>query len=237
MSNLFDERWRAAVRRLRMLPASRSDHVDYNSTSNLIDDGDCSVHVGEDGTWYCHGRLVQSAATNQNAVFMVSSSLGGDRLTWKYVGNGTNADTAHTVYTGDAATYLRDFVGVSHRGRQVLIGLSESDVTSSTTLSATFLGGPTTVTLPGKIAYPAPYQRSGWTESYLPFELPANISSLTTAGVGTDTIDADGLLNRSTSGNTKTSTSAAPRPSHRASSSAWASPSSPVAVSPQTTSF
>ena len=68
-----------------------------------------------------------------------------------------------------------------------------------------FLGGPTTVTLPGKIAYPAPYQRSGWTESYLPFELPANISSLTTAGAGTDTIDTDGLLNRSTSSNVKTS--------------------------------
>jgi len=183
--------------------------INYNGTSNLIDDGDCSVHVGEDGTWYCHGRLVQSAATNQNAVFMVSSSLGGDRLTWKYVGNGTNADTAHTVYTGDAATYLKDFVGVSHRGRQVLVGLSVSDVTSSTTLSATFLGGPTTVTLPGKIAYPAPYQRSGWTESYLPFELPANVSSLTTTGAGTDTIGTDGLLNRATSSNTKYSTFAA----------------------------
>jgi len=183
--------------------------INYNGTSNLIDDGDCSVHVGEDGTWYCHGRLVQSAATNQNAVFMVSSSLGGDRLTWKYVGNGTNADTAHTVYTGDAATYLKDFVGVSHRGRQVLVGLSVSDVTSSTTLSATFLGGPTTVTLPGKIAYPAPYQRSGWTESYLPFELPANISSITTTGAGTDTIGTDGLLNRATSSNIKYSTFAA----------------------------
>ena len=185
--------------------AVSGDVVDYNSGTNIIDDADCSVHVGEDGTWYCHARLVQSTATNQNAVFMLSSSVGGERLTWEYSGNSNTADTAHTVYTGDAATYLKDFVGVSHRGRRVLIGLSESDVTSSTTLSAIFLGGPTTVTLPGKIAYPAPYQRSGWTESYLPFELPANISSMTTAGGGTDTIDADGVLSRVTTVNTKTS--------------------------------
>jgi hypothetical protein len=115
--------------------AVSGDVVDYNSGTNIIDDADCSVHVGEDGTWYCHARLVQSTATNQNAVFMLSSSFGGERLTWEYAGDGTNASTAHTVYTGDAATYLKDFVGVSHRGRQVLIGLSVSDVTSSTTLS------------------------------------------------------------------------------------------------------
>ena len=182
--------------------------IDYdNSTNYQVTDGDGSVWVDEDGSVLGAFRLSTSSATAENAVFLVRSTDGGE--SFKYTGNGdslnTQAAAAFVVNTGDSSTYLSDFVGVSHRGRQVLVGLSTTDVTSSTTLSATFLGGHSTVTLPGRIAYPAPYQRSGWGQSYLPFELPANISSLTTTGAGTDTIGTDGLLARSSSSNTKES--------------------------------
>lgn len=182
--------------------------IDYdNSTNYQVTDGDGSVWVDEDGSVFGAFRLSTSSATAENAVFLVRSTDGGE--SFKYTGNGdslnTQAAAAFVVNIGDSSTYLSDFVGVSHRGRQVLIGLSTTDVTSSTTLSATFLGGHSTVTLPGRIAYPAPYQRSSWGQSYLPFELPANISSLTTSGAGTDAIGTDGLLARSSSGNTKES--------------------------------
>ena len=184
--------------------------ITYGGGQYTVTDGDGTAWVDESGAMFFAARMV-GLATKSNAVFMLRSGDNGQ--TWKYLGNGdslaTRASDSTVVYTGDGSTYLSRFVGVSHRGRQVLVGLSTTDVTSSTTLSATFLGGHSTVTLPGRIAYPAPYQRSSWTESYLPFELPANVSSLTTTGAGTDTIGTDGLLNRSTSSNNKYSTFAA----------------------------
>ena len=186
----------------------------FSTSQKNITDGDGSSWVDESGSVNWAGRLADSASDKTNSVFLMMSS---DSLATsagiQYAGNGGtwsgtpgDALAGAVVSTGDSSTYLSDFVGCSHRGRQVLIGLSNSDVTSSTTLSATFLGGHTTVTLPGRITYPEPYQRSGWTESYLPFELPANISSITNSGTGTDTIGTDGLLNRSVSTNTFHST-------------------------------
>ena len=175
-------------------------------SSGKVSNGDGSVWVAEDGAIYAAHRVPigEQSTDNDAAVFLNISTDGGND--WKYAGNGdslaTYASAAMVVNTGDSSTYFSRFVGVSHRGRQVLIGLSTTDVTSSTTLSATFLGGHSTVTLPGRIAYPAPYQRSSWGQSYLPFELPANISSLTTSGAGTDAIGTDGLLARSSSSNT-----------------------------------
>ena len=180
-------------------------------SSNAVTTGGGSSWVDEDGAVWYAGQLVNDQSNGSDhlgGVYLMASTDGAD--SFKYTGDGDSQDThaadALVVYTGDDSTFLSDFVGCSHRGRQVLIGLSNSDVTSSTTLSATFLGGHTTVTLPGRITYPEPYQRSGWTESYLPFELPANISSITNSGTGTDTIGTDGLLNRSVSTNTFHST-------------------------------
>ena len=179
--------------------------INYDATNNVVTDGDCTVHVDEDGTWHCVGRLVNGSATNKMGAFMVSSTTGGERLTWEYHGNTSQADSALVCYTGDAATYLSDFVSVAHRGRQLLIGTSTTDVTSSTTLGALFLGGASTVTLPAPINHPRIYQRSGWTESYLPFELPGNWNTLVNSGAGTDAISTAGLLQRTTSANTRVS--------------------------------
>ena len=130
-----------------------------------VTDGDGSAWVGEDGAAYWAGRLLDPASVVQGAAFMMISADGfrtsggiqyaGDGGTWSVTG--ADASKGSVLYTGDPSTYLTDFVGVNHRGRQVLIGISETDVTTAKTLSATFLGGATTVTLPGRIAYPAPY--------------------------------------------------------------------------------
>jgi len=172
----------------------------------LINDTDGSMWPGEDGAVYGAFRSVDSSATNTNAVYLIRSA---DGSAFKYTGNGdsllTQAADAVAFYSGDTNTYLTDFVGVSHRGRQVLIGLSESDTTSANTLCALFLGGPTSVNLPARVTYPRPFQQSSFGLSYLPFELPANVGSLVTSGSGTDTLSTSGLLNRVTSSNTRIS--------------------------------
>ena len=180
-------------------------------SSGKVTNGDGSVWVSDDGAIYAAHRIPigELNTVDDAAVFLNLSTDGGDE--WKYAGNGDSLETyasdATVINTGDSSTYFSHFSGVSHRGRQVLVGLNVSDVTSVKTLSAVFLGGHSTVTLPGRIVYPAPYQRSGWVLSYLPFELPANISSLTTATTGTasDSIGTDGLLLRSTTSGTNVS--------------------------------
>ena len=172
----------------------------------LINDTDGSVWVDEDGTVNGAFRAVDSGATSQHSVYMIRSS---DGSAFKYTGDGdaqgTQTSDAVVVYTGDTSTYLTSFVGVSHRGRQVLIGINTTDVTTDVTLFALFLGGPTTVQLPARVAYPALYQASSWGISYLPFELPTNVGSLVTSGSGTDSIGTNGLLNRATSAATQIS--------------------------------
>jgi len=176
-------------------------------SSGKVTNGEGSVWLAEDGTIYAAHRVPigETGTASDGGTFLARSTDGGTG--WKYVGDGdsqaTYASGALVFYSGDSATYLRDFVGVSHRGRQVLIGLSESDTTTGSHLVVLWCGGNTNVNLPARIAYPQPYQQSSWTEAYLPFELPANIASLTTTGSGTDTIGSDGYLNRATSSATR----------------------------------
>jgi len=177
-------------------------------TGGKVTNGEGSVWVAGDGTIYAAHRVPigETGTVSDGGTFLNSSTDGG--TDWKYLGDGDNQATyasgALVFYSGDSATYLRDFVGVSHRGRQCLIGLSESDTTTSSHLVVLWCGGSTNVNLPARITYPQPYQQSSWTEAYLPFELPANVSSLaTTSSSGTDTIGSDGYLNRSTSSGTQ----------------------------------
>jgi hypothetical protein len=134
----------------------------------------------------------------------------GTDSTAKYCGNGDEtaqyAKDAVIFHSGDSASYLKDVVGVSHRGRQVVIGTNTTDSATHTSLIALFCGGPATVNLPGRVTYAEPYQRSSWTLGYIPIELPAALSSWTTSGSGTDTITTDGLLQRAGSSNTRIST-------------------------------
>lgn len=179
--------------------------LEFSYPQNVIVSGDGSVWRAGDGTLYGAFRLATTDATDEGSVFLIQSTDGG--LSWLYSGDGdaqgTHAGDASIAYTGDASSYLTSFVGVSHRGRQVLLHLTESDVTTSTTLAALFIGGGSTVTLPGRADLPRSYQRSGWTRSYLPAELPANIAGLITTGAGTDAITTAGTLSRTVSGNTR----------------------------------
>ena len=177
--------------------------------SNKVDDGDGSVWLAEDGTVYGAFRLTTAAgsATNDMGTFLIQSTDSADSFLYAGDGEGqaTRAADALIMYTGDAATHIGSFVGVACRGRQALIHLNVTDVTSTVQIGVLWLGGSTTVTLPSRNEHPNTYQRSSWTRSFLPLELPANVSGLTTSGAGTDTLTSAGVINRATSTATKES--------------------------------
>lgn len=154
----------------------------------LCTDSDASAWVDESGTLYALFRAMDSGSpAKPNALFLMMSFDGGE--TWKYAGDGDRteeyAEAATVYYSGDGATYLRRYAGCSHRGRQVVITQNSTDVaTTDHSIGALFIGGYSTVTLPSRLDHPYDYQRSGWSQSWLPIELPDN-TTWGAAGAGT----------------------------------------------------
>ena len=177
-------------------------------TGATITESEGSMWVTPDGRFLHAARSLATTATKPGNVFVVQST--DEAASWKYTGNGDDTagytDDSTVSYFADNATTMTSIVGLSYQGRQALIHITDSDVTTSTTLAVLWLGGGSTVNTPAMVARPSTYQYAPWSQSYLPFELPANIASLTTTGAGTDTITTAGLLNRVTSANTKFST-------------------------------
>lgn len=171
-------------------------------STGIVTDGDGSFWVSEDGTIYGAARITTGGT---NGATMMVQSIDGTS-SFQYVGNGDATgnvgDDAFVNFSGDSATHISDFVGVSHRGRQVLIHITDSDVTTTPTLGALWLGGGSTVTLPSMVTYPRTFQRSSIDGSYIPSELPANVGSLTgSGGAATASISSAGLLNITSSSN------------------------------------
>ena len=164
-----------------------------------VDSGEGSGWVDDDGTIWFLG-LSSSSTT---PLFMIQSIDGGD--TFRMVGNGAagTAVGAEWFLSGDAGVHPVDFVGTSSAGRHVVACDFDADVSSYAGNSTVilYLGGYTTVTLPGVQTYSGSHQRLGWSQTWVPFDKPDDISSgpWTLAGTDTATLNVIGALNINTS--------------------------------------
>ena len=160
-----------------------------------LDEG--SAWVDDDGTiWF----IGQESGGNQ-AMFMLQSIDGGD--TFRLVGGGNNlAVGAEWFSSGDGGVHPVNFVGTASAGRQVIASGWDADVSTAGQHSTgiIYLGGYSTVTLPGVQAYASSYQRLGWGQTWLPLDKPDDISSGPWTLTGTDTATlASGALTINTS--------------------------------------
>lgn len=160
-----------------------------------LDEG--SAWVDDDGTiWF----IGQESGGNF-AMFMLQSIDDGD--TFRLVGNGAaNAVGAEWFKSGDAGVHPTDFVGTSSAGRQVVAFGWDADVSTAGSYSTgiLYLGGYSTVTLPGVQTFASSHQRLGWGHTWVPLDKPDDISSGPWTLTGTDTATlASGRLNINTS--------------------------------------
>ena len=78
-------------------------------------------------------------------------------------------------------------------GRSVMVCNCVTDGTNGDSLHAIFFGGYATVTSPFRSGSKFDYQKMTFSDTYVPFDTPPNISAFTVAGTGSETI-TNGLL-------------------------------------------
>ena len=182
-------------------PVSELDfsYVSSSGSNYFIAEG--SAWVDDDGTLFWALWNQDSAAPNEATVLIFSPDEG---KSWFRCGEGSQSTGAgaQVLDFGDDDVVARHFVGTSSAGRQILLHQWSADVSTEGTYSigAAYLGGYSTVTLPGLRTFAPRDKRAPWSHTYLPVEKPDDISSGPWTLTGTDTASlASGALNISTS--------------------------------------
>ncbi len=99
-------------------------------------------------------------------------------------------------------TFPTNFVGTSSAGRQVVAFGWTADVSTAGSHSTgiLYLGGYSTVTMPGVQTFASSFQRIGWNRTWVPLDKPDDISTGPWSLTGTDTATlTNGVLNINTS--------------------------------------
>jgi len=156
-------------------------------TNDYMTGGDSSMWCDEDGSIYA----VYYSHTREDMVGRYSS----DGITFKYTNGNFDVDRARVIDFDDSATRLVSIFGLRWLGRSILLSSCSSGSNVDNSLLLTILGGYSTVNLP-KSSYTdveADWARVGFTDNYLPIDLPSNITGLTVSGTGSDAL-SNGFL-------------------------------------------
>ena len=151
-------------------------------TNDYMTGGDSAVWTDDDGSIYA----VFYSSTRNDYV----SRYSADGVFWKYTNGNFNVDRARFINFDDTTTRPTVPFGLKWLGRNIL--LSNCSVTSNldNSILIHYLGGYSNINLP-KSNYTDPivdWSRVGWTNNYLPIDLPSDISGLTASGAGNDTL-------------------------------------------------
>jgi hypothetical protein len=178
---------------------SETGFLNYSDLSN----GQIAMSVSDDGSIYVHvmGRQ-KTGASPEFGCCWVSSD---DGITIDDLGQqdlipsvGTEIGPDGVWWSGGNVSYPKYLSTCFARGRVVLMcNHAANPGNEDNSLSLIALGGASTVTLPGVAGYYTNTARGTWSESWLPFDLPADTGIWTATVTGTQTL-ADGQLQLST---------------------------------------
>lgn len=181
------------------------DHAAFDGTNKVWTDGDLAAWRDEDGILYVITRLFATGAADGNAVIARSVDNG---TTWENMGD-SSVDPSNSVglwWNGDTACYPVEFSGCSQAGRAVVPHRwAANPGNEDQSLAVLYLGGWTTVCMPGQQTFEVDTKRVGWEFTWLPFELPDDLGwTATSSATYSATLETPGRLNLTTSGGTGT---------------------------------
>lgn len=150
--------------------------------------GDLAAFRDEAGNVYLTGRQ----PSVQNEWIVIRSADGG--VTWSEMARSSGTSGCGKWWdSADASTYPSDACAVFHQGRAIVIhGHASSPGAYNESMSATYLGGYTTITLPAYESFRVDTNQVTYAQTYLPFDLPEDCS-WSASGAGSGSI-ASGLL-------------------------------------------
>ncbi len=167
-------------------------------TSSLYTDGDLGAWVDEDGILYC--VLGDFSTSTRGGNCLITRSVDGG-ATWAGMGESVLGGDFGLWWRGDSTTYPVNLCGTSQAGRGVVLHNWEAGTANEDdSLGCAYLGGYSTITLPGQILIDVDTRRQGFEFVSLPIELPEDSGhmTLTTAGTATRACtagtDGDGVI-------------------------------------------
>ena len=179
-------------------PSGSAIGIQPGLTSNAIDNHSAAAWVDEDGTVMVAFRDGDNTSAAYNNIVMIMSQDRG--VTWRWMSDGVRAGTYINGTIFDLphnASTLIGLAGCSAQGRQVLLHQTINNTTTyDNSVRATYLGGSTTVTLPGTVTLAEPFQRQRWDQTYLGQVEPSTITGFTYTSTGTpgNVVEEEGWL-------------------------------------------
>ena len=179
------------------LATSSTNAMEWGTASGgLFTEGDLCLWADDDDSMYVAG-LDHDAAGGALKEMMISRSA-DDGDTWGTLGSSSAGNgTGSAVWFGrDANTYPTDFCAVAALGRTIMLHRFKADPgTADDSLCEMILGGYSTVEMPELNALEtAITNRSSWEITYLPFDLPNNMTwGRAASGSPTDGLTSSGL--------------------------------------------
>lgn len=182
---VLDHAWRSHLTVTRTAVSWAGGAVTWD-TGNFL--GDLALVCDEDQTLY----LLVRDTTNMWALMKASTDYGA---TWAYMSNSPRgAGIGVWSDLGDAGSYVARFAACSQGGRLVVLHQWTADPgNEDNSIGALYLGGYSTVTLPGLQAFQRIDERTGWTRTWIAIERPGDLTPWTAAGAAADTL-TDGWL-------------------------------------------
>jgi hypothetical protein len=135
--------------------------------------GDLALWTDDDGALYVCGTDRTTGATAKRDVGVRISTDEGD--TWSDISTSPAAAAGVTLWRGrDTSTYPNDYTVTAQHGRGVMLHcFAANPGTAGDSICATYLGGYTTVCLPQEDDLaPDILTVCGWTNTWLPFDMP-----------------------------------------------------------------
>ena len=175
---------------------------ELDASLKYAEDSDAAACVGDAGEVYHLSRITTNAALASLNVGAISRSNDGGS-TWEALGlNVISGLTSVGVWwaCADHRTYPSGFCAVYSEGRIVVIGNHTANPGSyDDSLAAVYIGGPSTVTMPGRRSSKRDNNRATWDLCWLPFDLPTDTYMNGSGTATTEAIHADGYLELSCS--------------------------------------
>jgi len=185
---------------------STADQIAIDSANNYAthsgavytDAGDLAAVEDDGGTLWVFGRI--TGGSGAECVSHLSYDAGD---TWSGVGDSNAFAELGQWWTSYlTTTYPTNFAVTWQAGRVILLHNWEAPTANEDdSLGAMYLGGYSTLTMPGLTLFKQAEDRVGWLRNWLPFETPDN-AGWTATGAGTSTLGS-GAMTITTSGNTR----------------------------------
>ena len=146
-----------------------------------------ALTADEDGVLYAGGTVNNGSLSYEGTAVIFRSLDNAD--TWGTMGQSLAFSDAATWWHGqDTATFPRHYSWTWQGGRLLCLHNWDADPgNEDDSLGCIYLGGYSTLTMPGYVTFPSDLARVSWSLTWLPFDLPGDFTNITQTSSGTNT--------------------------------------------------